>query len=74
MSLAHITIVIAVFSLLGFIHDEYYIVVGYMYCKYLFPVCGSSFDEVKLAQRFLPSGYSGVAMGHLPMSLSLHCF
>lgn len=36
-----------------FIHDRYCIFVGYMYCKYLFPICGSSFsfmtpcDEIK---------------------------
>lgn len=53
MSLAHIFIVIVVFSLLVFIHDGYCIFVGYMFCKYLFPVRDSlfsfmiSFDKIR---------------------------
>lgn len=44
MSLAHIAIVIVVFSLLIFIHNGCCIFVGYIYCKYLFPICSSSFS------------------------------
>lgn len=43
LSLVHISIVTAVFSLLTFIYDRYCVLVGYMYCTYLFPVSGSSF-------------------------------
>lgn len=43
-SLAHIAIVIVVFSLLIFIHNGCCIFVGYIYCKYLFLVCSSSFS------------------------------
>lgn len=48
MSLAHISVVIVVFSLLIFTHNGYCIFVGYMYGTYLFLVCGSSFSLYNL--------------------------